>query len=70
MSYDEMVELNMPRWVVVDLDTDEILAETWTWSDANFAALQAERCRYLHPIRIYDRMDVADLERLGFFKEG
>lgn len=70
MTYDEMVELNMPRWVVVDLDTDEIIAETWTWSSADFAALQAERCRYMHAIRIYDRMDVADLEKLGFFKEG
>lgn len=70
MTYEEMVELNMPRWVVVDLDENEVLAETWTWSNASFAALQAERCRYMHSIRIYDRMDVADLERLGFFKEG
>ena len=63
MTYDEMVELNMPRWVVVDLDTDEIIAETWTWSSADCS-------RYMHAIRIYDRMDVADLEKLGFFKEG
>lgn len=70
MTYDEMVRLNMPRWVVVDLDTNEILAEAWTWSMAGFAALQAERCRYMHAIRIYDRMDEADLEKLGFFKEG
>lgn len=70
MTYDEMVRTESPRWVVVDLTTNEIIAEEWSWTYADFAALDAEQERYMHSIRIYDRMDENDCARLAYFKKG
>lgn len=70
MTYEELVKNGLPRWVVVNLSNNQILAEAWSWSNADFAALQAERTYYGDHIRIYDRMDVCDYERIKFFRKG
>lgn len=66
MTYEELVKNDTPRWVVYDLFTRSILAECWTWSNANFAALQRERNQPLHTIRIYDRMDENDMRKMRY----
>ena len=60
--YDKLVKEGKPRWVVVDLDTGEIIAQEWSWAYADMAALKAEQERYMHSIRIYDRFDEKDYE--------
>lgn len=70
MTYEELVKNDLPRWVVVNLSDNRILAEEWTWSNADFAALQAERTYYGDHICIYDRMDADDCERIKIFRKG
>lgn len=60
--YDFLVKEGKPRWVVADLDTGEIIAQEWSWTYADMAALKAEQERYMHAIRIYDRFDKKDYE--------
>jgi hypothetical protein len=67
MTYDEMVRTESPRWVVVDLTTNEIIAEEWSWTYANIAAYDAEQERYMHAIRIYDRLNEKDYEIVETF---
>lgn len=67
MTYDEMVRTESPRWVVVDLTTNEIIAEEWSWTYADIAAYRAEQEFYMHSIRIYDRMDEVDAKMLDDF---
>lgn len=70
MSYDELVKNDLPRWVVVNLSDNLVIAEEWTWSAADFAALDAERIYYGDHIRIYDRMDAYDFEMVKIFRRG
>lgn len=60
--YDKLVREGKPRWVVADLDTNEIIAQEWSWTYADIAAHKAEQERYMHAIRIYDRFDSKDYE--------
>lgn len=64
MTYDEMLQQDKPRWVVVDLNLNEIYAEEWSYTYAQFDALDAEqeKERYMHDIRIYDRMSELDYQ--------
>lgn len=68
--YDFLVKNDLPRWVIADLDTGEIIAQEWSWTYASIAAYDAEQERYMHSIRIYDRMDENDCTRLAYFKKG
>ena len=68
MNYEELVKNDLPRWVVVNLSDDRILAEKWTWSEADFEAQDAARIYYGDNIRIYDRLDAFDFEMLKIFK--
>ena len=70
MSYEELVRNDLPRWVVVNLSDNLIIAEEWTWSAADFAALDAERTYYGDHIRVYDRMDAYDFEMVKIFRKG
>lgn len=60
--YNFLVKNEKPRWVVIDIDTREILAEEWSWTYADIAAKDAEQERYMHAIRIFDRFDEKDYE--------
>lgn len=70
MTYEELVKNGLPRWVVVNFSDNLIIAEEWTWSAADFAALDAERTYYGDHIRIYDRMDAYDFEMVKIFRKG
>lgn len=70
MTYEELVKNDLPRWVVVNLNDNRIIAEEWTWSDADFAALDAARTYLGDEIHIYDRMDAFDFEMVKIFRKG
>ena len=67
MNYDEMVKNDMPRWVIVDLNTSKILDECWTWFNADCTARDAELMG-CYAVRIYDRMNEEDCKKLEQFK--